>query len=160
MTRSKLIILCGLPGAGKSTWARRFFDETLIISPDQIRAQLYDGDYDPSYNVEVFHLFHSIIDDFLAKAPHIAVADSTALTAESREILRDIALKCNAEIHLVLFTNTHQAREQNPQREPRWVVPDAAMDYMMQKYERSVHDIQDEQAEGCYDSVTYISSVQ
>ncbi|MEL6138423.1 MAG: AAA family ATPase [Cyanobacteria bacterium J06626_23] len=42
--RRPLILLIGLPGSGKSTWARRFvrqFPRYEILSTDETRAQLY-----------------------------------------------------------------------------------------------------------------------
>lgn len=44
MTDAALWLLIGLPGSGKSTWARRFAwtkRSFLVVSTDQIRAQLY-----------------------------------------------------------------------------------------------------------------------
>ena len=159
MVKPKLYILAGIPGCGKSTWAKRFFNETLIASTDAIRASLYEGDYDASRNEEVFRLFHSMVEGSLRhNKPPICVADSTALTEDSREALRDIALATGAETHLVMFHNTSQAWSQNKQRDPRWVVPDAAMDYMLRKHSRTMEALADGEMDD-YDSVTYIDAV-
>ena len=44
----KLIILCGMIGSGKTTWARNYIKKnpgTLIISKDDIRRMLHGGEY-------------------------------------------------------------------------------------------------------------------
>jgi predicted kinase len=66
---SKLIIMAGIPGTGKSTWAHRFFDPASIVSSDAIRVEIAKGGpvphsygserapYDPSLNAQVFAAF-------------------------------------------------------------------------------------------------------
>lgn len=162
---NKLVILAGIPGSGKSTWARRFFPRDSIVSTDAIRAELYDGDYDPSFNGVVFRLFHNRIATKLANGEN-AVADSTALLRVARARLCDCAklrssfAKWEIPIHVVMFTSTVQGYENNPARDARWVVPEDAMTKMIADHKDAMYDLKDELDRGHYESITYIEGVQ
>ncbi len=55
----ELIVLCGLPGAGKSTYARQYVQEhpeTKIMSSDSIRKELYGDESIQGKPAEVFDL--------------------------------------------------------------------------------------------------------
>lgn len=148
-----LIIPVGIPGCGKSTWTKRFFE--IVVSSDAIRADLYDGDYDPSRNSEVFDRFHSLISNHLAFSIFPVVADATNLQASARAKLRILAIRELARIHYIIFRNVGQAIERNTQRDKRWVVPPDAMLRMVSQYEQMLRDIENEP----YDSITYIEKV-
>lgn len=153
--RSKLYILAGVPGCGKSTWARNFFADRDIVSSDGIRAELYPGEYDLSRNAEVFDIFHQRIRYNLDLSAQ-TVADSTALTFEARARLREIANECNADVHVVMFTNTAQAGENNYKRDSRWIVPEAAWYRLLNQYQDAIYAVKDEG----YESITYIEGVE
>jgi len=162
---NKLTILAGIPGSGKSTWARRFFPRDSIVSTDAIRAELYDGPYDPSYNALVFRLFHKRIATKLASGED-AVADSTALLRVARARLCECAelrgsfTKWEIPVHVVMFTSTVQGYENNPARDERWVVPEDAMTKMIADHKDAMHDFKDELERGHYQSITYIEGVE
>ena len=58
----KFIMMCGLPGAGKSTYCNQFKDKKdyIIVSSDSIRAELGDIN-DQSKNNEVFKILYERI---------------------------------------------------------------------------------------------------
>lgn len=152
---AKLIILAGIPGCGKSTWAETLLDyQYEIISTDKIRSELGDVN-DQTRNGEVFQLFHSRISQVLDMGGDV-VADSTALDAQSRTDLRKIADACGAQKHLVYFSNCDQAIRRNFQRHRQ--VPDDVMVRMLDKYERFMRNLPFEQ--GMYNSITEIRSTR
>lgn len=132
---SNLYILAGIPGCGKSTWARNFFPPRLIVSSDAIREELWPGEeYDYTRNGQVFDAFHTRVRWRLLDSHHTAVADATSLTAASREKLREVAAKCKADTHLVFFNNPAQACVRNAQRTGGALVPPDAMDLMLKRF--------------------------
>ena len=57
----ELIVLCGLPGAGKSTYARQYVQEhseTKIMSSDSIRKELYGDESIQGGSTEEICLTH------------------------------------------------------------------------------------------------------
>ena len=40
-SKAKLIIMCGLPRSGKSTWIRKNKGDAVIVSPDEIRSDIF-----------------------------------------------------------------------------------------------------------------------
>jgi predicted kinase len=149
---NRLTILVGIPGCGKSTYARTHYSWQWTVSSDKIRAELGDVN-DQSKNGEVFRLFHAEVGALL-RAGHDVVADSTALDAFARENLRKIAREVGSEIHLVYFSNVGAAVRRNQDRER--VVPAKAMDRMLAKYEVFKLDLPRESVE--YDTITEIRS--
>lgn len=155
MSTTNLIILVGIPGCGKSTWAERMFDPFCYetISSDAIRAELSNIN-DQSRNSEVFEIFHSRIHDALCDGLSV-IADSTALDQRSRRNLVDIASAVGVDgVHLIYFSNCDQAIRRNLVRERR--VPDDVMTRMLNKYEKFRLDLPHEQQIGWYSMVTEI----
>lgn len=153
-----LIIPVGIPGCGKSTWSLRTLSPGALrlISTDAIRDELIPNgatDYDPRLNHEVFDLFHERIEDRLMRSFEHVIADATNLDERARATLREIAARCNADTHVVIFTNVEQAIERNLKR-PR-TVPADAMEKMLVKYEKALRDIPLE----AYNALTYISAI-
>lgn len=148
MTKAKLFVLMGIPGCGKSTWAMNMGLGT-IYSSDSIREEISGSAANQDVNAAVFPLFHHRIKSSLYSG-HNVVADSTALTPESRKEFRDLATLTDAEVHLVVFTNLVGAFRRNRSRER--VVPEHAMLRMISRYETAINDIL---FEG-YKSITYI----
>lgn len=97
-----LLILVGISGSGKSTFARRFFPETAIVSSDYCRALISDDEANQTVSGAAFQLFYDIIDKRLAFG-RATVADSTALRPEYRTTLREIARKHNFAVVVIAF---------------------------------------------------------
>ena len=85
-----LLVLCGPAGSGKSTFAAQRFGRTVIVSSDHCRELICDDANNQQVNRDAFDLFYFIIKKrlFLGR---FTVADSTALHAEARRRLRDMA---------------------------------------------------------------------
>lgn len=136
-----LLILAGIPGCGKSTLAKTFFDlKYAVVSSDAIRLDLFSslkGAHQESkrkeYNARVFSIFHDLIRERLQHNVDV-IADATNLNHFARTKLLDIADLCHAEAHLVLFKNLNQALERNAARDDDKRVPEGAMAHMVDKY--------------------------
>src|SRR5213592_2202588 len=97
-----LVVLCGPAGSGKSTFARRHFQDTAIVSSDRCRAMIADDEADLRVSPDAFELFHTII-EMRVRRHRLTVADSTALQPEARATLRQIARRGRVPVIAVLF---------------------------------------------------------
>src|SRR3970282_642255 len=97
-----LVILCGPAGSGKSTFARRNFPETAVVSSDRCRAMIADDEGTMRVSRDAFALFHQII-DLRLRHRRLTVADSTALHPDARRALRTLARRRDAPVTVVVF---------------------------------------------------------
>lgn len=121
-----LLVLCGPAGAGKSTFARAFVEQhklqgyrtTSIVSSDHCRALICDDETNQQANRDTFDLFYYIMHKRMFQG-RLTIADSTALQADARRKLRDLALRhhyftClfvfNMSLETCLRYDQHQAR--------------------------------------------------
>ena len=156
---SKLIIPIGIPGCGKSTFAKLFFDQPYddIHSTDEIRSRPeFGGDINSQENNDaVFRQFHLSIRESLQYNSRV-FADATNLTRRARRELLDDAKASNCtDIHVLLFKNTHEAYVRNLTRER--TVPEHAMARMLDNYERTLLDLETERE--LYTTITEIGSI-
>jgi len=100
--RNALVVLCGPAASGKSAFARAHFKETQVVSSDRCRALVSDDEENIAVSSHAFELFYFIIAKRLLLG-RLAVADSTALSAEVRRRLRKIARDLDAPAHLIAF---------------------------------------------------------
>jgi protein phosphatase len=85
-----LVCLIGASGSGKSTFARRFFLPTEIVSSDACRGLVADDETDQSASAGAFAVLHSIVRERL-KLRRIVVVDATNVQPESRAALVALA---------------------------------------------------------------------
>ena len=122
---SKLIMMCGVAGSGKSTWIRNNFPDITTVSRDAIRFEILDergSDYF-AYEDEVFEKFiHQIIDSLAAD--EVTIADATHLNVKARaKVLRKVAKFADEIEAVVMDVHLITALERNDKREGRAFVP-------------------------------------
>src|SRR5215471_13058459 len=102
-----LLVLCGPAASGKSTFAVQRFSQTTIVSSDHCRALICDDVTNQQVNRDAFDLFYYIIRKriFLGR---FTVADSTALHADARRRLREMA-RIQGYLACLLIFNVPQA---------------------------------------------------
>ena len=120
----KLIMMIGIPGSGKSTWAKEHASEnTCIISRDAIRFEkLSDGEDYFAHETEVFESFiHQIIGSLVVD--EVTIADATHLNKASRaKVLSKVARFADEIEAVVIDVPLEVAFSQNDKREGRaWV---------------------------------------
>ncbi|MBD9728116.1 polynucleotide kinase-phosphatase [Streptomyces caniscabiei] len=90
VTDLSLVVLIGASGSGKSTFARRHFKPTEIISSDFCRGLVSDDENDQSATKDAFDVLHYIAGKRLA-AGRRTVVDATSVQQESRKQLIELA---------------------------------------------------------------------
>jgi len=115
-----LVVLCGPAGCGKSTFARRSFPETAVVSSDRCRAMIADDEADLRVSPDAFALFHQLIDARL-RHRRLTVADSTALHPDARRALRRIARAHQVPVAIVVFDVPEETCERWDARRARRV---------------------------------------
>src|SRR3954467_9044685 len=152
---TNLIVLAGVPGSGKSTWAKTMLDlKYSIVSSDAIRKKLA-GSLKQAHQ-DGIKPWDAFYDDIEQKLDHNVdvVADATFLTKPHRIRALEVGWKHNAKVHLVLFKNVMEATIRNANREEDHRVPDHAMSGMMSLYYDTLAALPQEP----WDSITKIES--
>ncbi|MGW8681932.1 polynucleotide kinase-phosphatase [Streptomyces sp. NPDC055817] len=119
VTDLSLVVLVGASGSGKSTFARRHFKPTEIISSDFCRGLVADDENDQSASRDAFDVLHYIAGKRLA-AGRLTVVDATNVQQESRKQLVDLARQYDVlPIAIVLDIPEEVCAARNAQRADR-----------------------------------------
>jgi protein phosphatase len=114
-----LALLIGPSGAGKTTFARRHFLPTEVISSDQCRAWVCDNENDQSASASAFEILHLIATKRL-EVGRFTVIDATNVQAESRKSLLALARHYHCpSVALVLDMPLWLCLERNKTRRDR-----------------------------------------
>lgn len=91
---SKLIVMCGLPGSGKSVYVKNNFTSKgeVIISMDSVRQELFGDSRCQHNNAKVSKVALAKVDVKLSEG-HTVVFDATSITKEHRANLINLAKK-------------------------------------------------------------------
>lgn len=107
--RPQLVITVGIPGAGKSRWAKRSADTTgaAVIGRDSIREELYGPEYltcapDPEKEPVVTDIQHRLVGEAL-DAGRDVIVDDTNLNPTVRAGWRQFAANHHARYAQVSF---------------------------------------------------------
>jgi len=85
-----LVVLIGPSGSGKSSFARKHFLPTEVISSDFCRGLVADDENDQSATTDAFAILHFIAGRRLAQ-PRFTVVDATNVQREARRSLIELA---------------------------------------------------------------------
>lgn len=95
MNRPSLILLVGIPGSGKTTFAEKYIKEnpnTIHLSSDKIREELWGNEATQGDNNEVFSLMQSRTIDALNNGQSV-VYDATNITRKDRSYIISLCPK-------------------------------------------------------------------
>ena len=85
-----MVVLVGIAGSGKSTFAQGNFAATEILSSDAFRAMVADDEADQSVSEAAFALLHAVLEARLQRG-RLAVVDATNVEEWGRRQLLAIA---------------------------------------------------------------------
>lgn len=142
-----LIVLCGIAGCGKSTFAEKHFLPTQIVSSDECRARICDDAANQKVTVQAFEVWRLIIRKRLLLG-RLTVADATNLDEGDRAWLLKTAQYYNFFCAAILFhLPLEVCLRRNTKRER--VVPEEAL---LRQYESFQNTLSSIRVEG-FDSV-------
>ncbi|PIM69681.1 polynucleotide kinase-phosphatase [Streptomyces sp. JV178] len=144
VTDLSLVVLIGASGSGKSTFARRHFKPTEIISSDFCRGLVSDDENDQSATKDAFDVLHYIAGKRLA-AGRRTVVDATSVQSESRKQLIDLARKHDVlPIAIVLDVPEEVCAERNAARTDRADMPRRVIQRHTRELRRSLRHLERE----------------
>jgi protein phosphatase len=100
--RSSLVILMGASGAGKSTFARKHFKRTEVVSSDFCRGLVSDDESDQSATEAAFEVLRLIAAKRLS-AGRLTVVDATSVQPHARKPLLALASEHNVPAIAIVF---------------------------------------------------------
>jgi protein phosphatase len=114
-----LVVMIGVSGSGKSTFARKHFKPTEILSSDYCRGLISDDENSQAATKDAFEVLHFIARKRLA-AGKLTVIDATNVQPESRKPLVEIAREFHClPVAIVVDLPERLAHERNKSRHDR-----------------------------------------
>jgi protein phosphatase len=97
-----LVLLIGPSGSGKSSFARKHFLATEVVSSDFCRSLVADDENDQSATGDAFDLLHEIVRKRLARG-RLTVVDATNVQPEARKSLIALAKEFHLFAEAIVF---------------------------------------------------------
>src|SRR5688572_19816396 len=114
-----LVVLVGVSGSGKSTFASRHFAPSEVVSSDFCRLLVSDDENDQSATAAAFEVLHTIAAKRL-EAGRLVVVDATSVRPEDRKPLVELARRNHVfPVAIVLDAPPELCRERNALRPDR-----------------------------------------
>ncbi|MGV9992676.1 polynucleotide kinase-phosphatase [Streptomyces sp. NPDC003374] len=144
VTDLSLVVLVGASGSGKSTFARRHFKPTEVISSDFCRGLVSDDENDQGATRDAFDVLHYIAGKRLA-AGRRTVVDATSVQPDARRQLIDLAKRYDVlPIAIVLDVSEEVCAERNAARTDRADMPRRVIQRHVRELRRSLRHLERE----------------
>ena len=116
-----LVTLVGVSGSGKSTFARKHFLPTEIVSSDYCRAMMSDSEQNQEATKDAFELLNFIVNKRLARG-NLTVVDATNVQPDARKSIVALA-KAHHVVTVAIVLNLDESvcidrNRQRPERGP------------------------------------------
>ena len=134
--KKALIVLCGAPASGKSTWGKKFAQENnvMYISTDEIRKELSGDESNQSVSAQAFATARARVSAALG-ADKSAMIDATSVTRKARKDWINLGRGHGAFIIAVAFEVPRDELLRRDAQRERHVGPEI-IDRFLNKYER------------------------
>lgn len=130
MTHARVIVLIGVPGSGKSTWAAS--QKATVLSSDQMRLTLSGDETDQTIHGKVFAAMRYLLRQRLVIGEQDTIIDATNIRRKDRKAWIQLALKFGARPEAVYFNlSLEEALRRNRKRSR--VVPEDVIRSMFSK---------------------------
>ena len=150
-----LIIMCGLPGCGKSSYSKKLLELNpawKYVSRDEVRYEyVSDQEHYFDHETEVYKEFCNRISMHLINGETV-IADATHLTKNSRrKLIQHLDIKPDNVYVVVMTTPFETCFKRNSQRQGIIRVPDVQMYRMKNGYQKP-----DSRFEDYIDKIIYV----
>lgn len=134
--KNALIILCGPPASGKSTWGKKFATDNNVeyVSTDEIRAQIGSGEADQSVSAAAFGIAKRRVSTSLAEGKSVII-DATNVNPKSRKDWINMGRDAGAYIIAIAFEVPREELLRRDAERSRHVGPEI-VDRFLNKYSR------------------------
>ncbi|QGZ51475.1 polynucleotide kinase-phosphatase [Streptomyces sp. QHH-9511] len=144
VTDLSLVVLIGASGSGKSTFARRHFKPTEVVSSDLCRGLVADDENDQSASRDAFDVLHYIAGKRL-EAGRLTVVDATNVQSEARRQLVQLARRYDVlPIAIVLDLPEEVCQARNAARPDRADMPRHVVQRHRRELRRSLRGLERE----------------
>jgi predicted kinase len=130
VSRPKIIVLVGLPGSGKSTYAERL--NGTALSSDKLRRLLSDDPTNQGIHHRVFSVLRHLLKHRLELGRPVTYIDATNLTPQERRPYIKLADLYDCGVEAVFF-DVPVAECQRRNRERNRIVPDDVIANMAER---------------------------
>jgi predicted kinase len=132
--KPRIVLLTGLPGSGKSTWAKANIVPAIsgVLSSDALRELLADDPNDQTIHARVFRVLRDLLKHRLELRRPVTCIDATNLTPKERRPYIKLAELYDCEIEAVFF-DIPLAECIQRNRERGRIVPDEVIAEMSRK---------------------------
>lgn len=139
----KLYVLVGCSGSGKSTFAKKIQnDDTVIISTDAIRKELFGREECQRESERVFAIAHYRVKAALLEDRNV-IFDATNTTTKGRKSLLEYVEKTYCwKVAIVFAAPVDECKRRNQMRDRK--VPDAVIERQFKQYMRDAQTIPDQ----------------
>jgi protein phosphatase len=138
-----LVALVGASGSGKSTFARRHFKPTEILSSDFFRGVVCDDENSQAANKDAFELLHFAAAKRLA-GRRFTVIDATNVKAEARRQVLDLAKRYHYLTAAVVFNLPEELCQTYNRRRPNRQVGEGVIRSHAVLLRQSLHKLRQE----------------
>jgi predicted kinase len=140
MNRPKLILLCGIPGAGKSHYAKNYITlqpNTIHLSSDAIRAELYGDESTQGNPADVFSLMQKRAIEALNNGQDV-IYDATNITRKDRSGIIGVCPKFAKIECYVIWAPIEECIQRDKMRDR--TVGKEVIDRMLKRFQAPYYD--------------------
>jgi predicted kinase len=134
---SKIIVLRGLPGSGKSTWAHDFIQRNkdwIRINKDDLRSMLHNSVWSKDNEKIILDIRNSLIENSLSNGINVIVDDTNFASKHITDIM-ELANKHRASFEVKDFdVPLDECLKRNAERSGKARVPDKVIIDMYERY--------------------------
>ena len=135
-----LIMMVGIPGSGKSTYAKKLIERNpswKYVSRDEVRYEyVTDKEHYFDHEFDVYKEFCNRVSMHLINGDTV-IADATHLSKGSRyKLINNLDIKPDKVIAVVVMTNFEECKRRNSEREGIRCVPDKSMNSMIHGFKK------------------------
>ena len=138
-----LVVLVGTSGSGKSTFAKKHFLATEVVSSDACRAFVSDDENNQAATKDAFELLHFIAAKRLA-AGRLTVVDATNVQPDARKPLIELARKYHCLPVVVVLDMAEKTCQERNRTRPDRNFGDHVIRNQRQQLQRSIRNLERE----------------